>query len=166
MISALISAPSCFVMSRFERSSSCSLSAISRLSAMALAFGASILAASKILRIFVVLIKFQTKKSTSQYPRQFTIQLRNLGSVLGSFSPILSILGGLALSQAEVRSTSEELVPSAVGCVPRPTFLPSRRFALIRGQDLLNRFLDEPWVQTEKRPPVSSFDNRDSFVIP
>ena len=49
--------------------------------------------------------KVSSKKSTSQYPRQFTIQLRNLGSVLGSFSPILSILGGLALSQAEVSST-------------------------------------------------------------
>ena len=37
-------------------------------SAMALAFGASILAASKILRIFLVLIKFQTKKAHHNIP--------------------------------------------------------------------------------------------------
>jgi hypothetical protein len=85
--------------------------------------------------------------------------------VLGSFSPILSILGGLALSQAEVRSTSEELVPGAVGGAPRPTFPHSRRFALIRGQDLLNRFFDVPLALVEKLSPVWSFDNTVRIVI-
>jgi len=54
-ISALSSTPSCLVMSRLVRSSSCSRKASSKLSAIARALGGSMLAASKIPSIFVVL---------------------------------------------------------------------------------------------------------------
>lgn len=55
MISALMSAPSCLVIRRLVRSSSCSRNASSKLSAMARALGGSIWAASRIERILVVL---------------------------------------------------------------------------------------------------------------
>ena len=55
MISALISAPSCLVMSLLVKSSPYSRKASSKLSAIARALGGSICAASKIERIFVVL---------------------------------------------------------------------------------------------------------------
>ena len=66
MISALMSAPSCFVMSRFVRSNSCSRKAISRLSAIARALGGSIWAASRIESIFVVLTRSPVIRAPSR----------------------------------------------------------------------------------------------------